>query len=66
MDQSFEPSMRHASGVFPIAEIPCATKDCNAGLFWQNEAKMANIFKGDRLNAAPVTAVVRPFGANIV
>jgi hypothetical protein len=32
------------------------------GLFWQNEAKMVNTFKGDSLNAA-LTAAVRPFDA---
>jgi len=34
-------------------------------LFWQNEAKIVNIFKGGRLNPA-LTAAVRAFGANIV
>ena len=54
----FEPSMRRADGALTIAIIECATADCE---FWQNEAKMVNTFKGDRLNAA-LTAAVRPFG----
>jgi hypothetical protein len=39
-----------------IAKIVRTTKDCIT-VFWQNEAKMANTFKGGRLNAAV------PFGA---
>ena len=57
----FEPSMRRADGALAIAIIECATADCFLIYFWQNEAKMVNTFKGDRLNAA-LTAAVRPFG----
>jgi len=47
-NQSFELSMRYADGVLSIATHN--HRLCDA-LFWQNEAKMVNIFKGDRLNA---------------
>src|SRR5262245_12024584 len=45
-----EPSMGYADGVLSISKIRRATADCI--YFWQNEAKMVNTFKGDRLNAA--------------
>ena len=58
---NLEPSMRYADGVLSISKIGSATSDCILIYFWQNEAKMVNTFKGDRLNAA-LTAAVRPFG----
>ena len=49
----FEPSMRHADGRL-IAIIKCTTHSC---MYWQNEAKMLNLFNAHATSGAPVDGV---------